>query len=489
MKLKYVFLSFIPALFMASCQEEELIQTVATPTAIPEAGTYTQIQTVTLLCDTEGAGIYYTVDGNEPSVNSTLFINPFQIDETATVKAFAVKNGMTNSGIFEAAYIINLPPETYTVTAGANPAAGGTVTRSPDQQDYDAGTEVTVTATADSGYIFTGWTGAPLGVNASSASITFNIIDDVTLTAGFQEVGTMPIERSRLNVDYAPEGSRRHTRQRYDLRLPDTGEGPFPLLIYVHGGGFFGGNWQLTGNNNGLVSLARSRGYAVASVGYLLMGQSGWSGGQRAFPENVEDILAAVRHLRANAAEYRLDPSRFAISGFSAGGYLTAIVCALSGATDHGYDVTGLGNAGVSHAVQAAASSAALTDFALLDTHQSQNPGINYQMTHDSFPEGAMLGGNLKDNTDSMKNYLWMQNPLTHISAVTPPIYMLHGTSDNLVPWQQSEMMVNKVNEFVPGKAVFNKVTGRDHADFDGAANATTIAILNFLDEALGIQR
>jgi acetyl esterase/lipase len=213
------------------------------------------------------------------------------------------------------------------------------------------------------------------------------------------------------------------------------------------------------------------------------------SNNQRAFPELVEDVLAAIRHLRANADEYRLDPSRFAISGFSAGAYLTAIVCALSGATDHGFDVTGLGNAGVSHAVQAAASSAALTDFALLNTHQSQNTGITYFLDHDAFPEGALLGGNLKDNTDSMRKYLAMQNPLTHISAVTPPIYMLHGANDNLVPWQQSEIMVDKINEFVPGKAVLNKVTGRGHSDFDGATNATTVAILDFLDQSLGIQR
>jgi acetyl esterase/lipase len=218
------------------------------------------------------------------------------------------------------------------------------------------------------------------------------------------------------------------------------------------------------------------------------MGQSGWSGGQRAFPENVEDVLAAVRHLRANAAEYRLDPNRFAISGFSAGAYMTAIVCALSNATDHGFDVTSLGNAGVSHAVQAAASSAALTDFALLNTHQSQNSGIMYFLDHDASPEGAMLGGNLKNDKDKepMKTYLRMQNPLTHITANTPPIYMLHGTNDNLVPWQQSKITVDKINDFVPGKAVFNQVSGRSHADFDGAANATTIAILNFLDEKLG---
>jgi acetyl esterase/lipase len=311
----------------------------------------------------------------------------------------------------------------------------------------------------------------------------------VAAASSSSQASTPITTRSWTNVDYAPTASRRHTRQRYDIKLPASGNGPFPLLIYVHGGGFSGGDWQLAQNNNGLVSRANSNGYAVASVGYLLMGQSGWSGGQRAFPENVEDVLAAIRHLRANASTYHIDPDKFAVSGFSAGAYMTAIVCALSNATNHGYDITSLGNAGVSHAVQAAASSAALTDFSLLETHEAINGGG--MLDHDASPEGAMLGGNLKNDKDKepMKTYLKMQNPLTHISANTPPIYMMHGTSDNLVPWQQSEIMVNKVNSFAANKAKFNKVSGRGHADFEGASAASTVEILNFLDKALGIQR
>jgi acetyl esterase/lipase len=324
-------------------------------------------------------------------------------------------------------------------------------------------------------------------VTTSSSS---RAVSSSSVAASSSSQASTPITtRSWTNVDYAPTASRRHSRQRYDIKLPSSGDGPFPLLIYVHGGGFSGGDWQLAQNNNGLVQRANSNGYAVASVGYLLMGQSGWSGGQRAFPENVEDVLAAIRHLRANASTYHIDPDKFAVSGFSAGAYMTAIVCALSNATNHGYDITSLGNAGVSHAVQGAASSAALTDFSLLETHESINGGG--MLDHDASPEGAMLGGNLKNDKDKepMKTYLKMQNPLTHISANTPPIYMMHGTSDNLVPWQQSEIMVNKVNSFVANKAKFNKVSGRSHADFEGASAASTVEILQFLDKALGIQR
>jgi len=324
-------------------------------------------------------------------------------------------------------------------------------------------------------------------VTGSSSSRTVSS-SSVAAASSSSQASTPITTRSWTNVDYAPTASRRHSRQRYDIKLPSSGNGPFPLLIYVHGGGFSGGDWQLAQNQNGLVKRANNNNYAVASVGYLLMGQSGWSGGQRAFPENVEDVLAAIRHLRANASTYHIDPDKFAISGFSAGAYMTAIVCALSNATNHGYDITSLGNAGVSHAVQGAASSAALTDFSLLETHEAANGGG--MLDHDASPEGAMLGGNLKNDKDKepMKTYLKQQNPLTHISAKTPPIYMMHGTSDNLVPWQQSDIMVTKINSFVAGKAKFNKVSGRSHADFDGENDSKTIEILNFLNDALGVR-
>jgi acetyl esterase/lipase len=460
-------------------------KTVAAPTASPSGGTYSTAQSVKLSTATEGANIYYTTNGRDPTETSRLYSSQIAINGTTTLKAIAVKDGIKNSAIMTAVYTFNLA-DTYTVTTIASPSEGGTITRSPDLQNYVAGANVTVTATPNSGYTFSSWAGAPAGVNAASVSITFNINSNVSLTAYFQGDGTTPIVRDRTNVDYAaPTATRRHNRQRYDLSLPSTGEGPFPLLIYVHGGGFTGGNWQLNQNQNVLVTGAKSRGYAVASVGYLLM-----TGNQRAFPELVEDVLAAVRHLRANAMEYRLDPNRFAISGFSAGAYLSSIVCALSGAADHLYDVTSLGNAGVSHAVQAAATSASLTDFSLLKAQQDSNGGG--MLDHNTNPEGYLLGGptgHLQNDKDKepMKTYLWMQNPLSHVSAVTPPMYMVHGSSDNLVPWQQSDMLVNKINEFSPGKAVFVKVSGRGHADFDSGSNPT--AILNFLDEKLGIQR
>jgi hypothetical protein len=77
---------------------------VATPVAAPPAGTYTSAQTVTLTTTTEGAAIYYTLDGSTPSVSSTLYTGPINIPVMTTLKAIAVKEGMNNSAVLTAVY-------------------------------------------------------------------------------------------------------------------------------------------------------------------------------------------------------------------------------------------------------------------------------------------------------------------------------------------------------------------------------------------------
>jgi len=73
----------------------------------------------------------------------------------------------------------------YTLDVGIDPAIGGTVSRDPETASYAAGTNVTVTATAQEGYEFTGWTGA---LNSANAKVTVTINTNTTLTANFHKV-------------------------------------------------------------------------------------------------------------------------------------------------------------------------------------------------------------------------------------------------------------------------------------------------------------
>ena len=98
-------------------------ETVATPTFSPEAGTYTGEQSVTILCSTDGAEIYYTTDGSDPSASSTKYSSAIVVGETTTIKAIAVKDGKTDSSVASATYTINIPPQTV-ATPAFSPDAG-----------------------------------------------------------------------------------------------------------------------------------------------------------------------------------------------------------------------------------------------------------------------------------------------------------------------------------------------------------------------------
>ena len=99
------------------------VQQVAAPTFDPAGGTYTTAQNVTIACATAGADIYYTIDGSNPTTSSTKYTGPIAVSATTTIKAIAVKSGMSNSVVASATYTIGsapVAPEAPTFT----PAAG-----------------------------------------------------------------------------------------------------------------------------------------------------------------------------------------------------------------------------------------------------------------------------------------------------------------------------------------------------------------------------
>ena len=158
---------------------------------------------------------------------------------------------------------------------------------------------------------------------------------------------TTLFENVHFDLYYAGENSA--ASQKLHLIIPE-GEGPHPLIIYVHGGGW--GGLNSSGTSVAYTSEASlyavGRGYAVACVDYRLLGE-----GVNIF-YMAQDVKAAVRFLRANAAAYNLDPNKFALLGESAGGQLVDIVGTTNG--ESAYDNTDFGNAEVSSDVQAVVS-------------------------------------------------------------------------------------------------------------------------------------
>jgi hypothetical protein len=93
---------------------------VEAPIFSPEAGTYDEAQTVAISTATEGADIYYTLDGTEPTMSSAMYETPLQISETTTIKAIAVDGDDNASTVATATYHICSANSPYTVTQALN---------------------------------------------------------------------------------------------------------------------------------------------------------------------------------------------------------------------------------------------------------------------------------------------------------------------------------------------------------------------------------
>ncbi len=186
-----------------------------------------------------------------------------------------------------------------------------------------------------------------------------------------------------------------------DLYYPPT-EGPWPVLIFVHGGA-----WS-AGDKSALPVNPAEAGYLVASLDYRLYPA-------HRFPAMIEDVKCAIRYLRAHASAYALDPERIALVGHSAGGHLVA----LAGLADEstGWDVGPYLDQ--SSRVQAVIPMAAPTDLT------RPYPAEIEELLDGVFgPEQRACAG-----------------PVNHVRPDAPPFMIIQGEEDTLVPVEQAHLL------------------------------------------------
>lgn len=231
-------------------------------------------------------------------------------------------------------------------------------------------------------------------------------------------------ERELRDVAYA-SGS---PAQKLDLHLPRVA-GPFPVVLWVHGGAWRSGDKALGAHAPQRRLL--ERGWALASVNYRLSSEA-------TFPAQLHDVRAAVRWLRTHAAALGLDAGRMAAWGASAGGHLAALL----GTTGNipALDGESAGAAAVSSGVRAVVDWFGPTDFLRMDAQAEENGCPPYEgaghAAPDS-PESRLLGAPITERPDLVR----AANPCTYVDHHAPPFLIQHGRRDCVVPWQQSELL------------------------------------------------
>lgn len=259
--------------------------------------------------------------------------------------------------------------------------------------------------------------------------------------------------------------------QKLDIYLPGVENESYPLIVYIHGGAFSLGDKR---NIEVIPYLkALDHGYALASVNYRLSGEA-------IFPLGLQDVKAAIRWLRANAKKYHLDGNHMAAWGSSSGGNYSAMICLTANVKE--FDDPRLGNLEYPCNVQAAVDWFGPTDFLLMDEQLEQNGfGPSDHGSADS-PESRYLGAKLADVPLKVE----IANPMTYVHKQMPPLLIQHGRLDTVVPVQQSEMFVEKLEKYVnQDRFEFDILEGAGHSDPKFISEENMERIFSFLDKHL----
>lgn len=195
-----------------------------------------------------------------------------------------------------------------------------------------------------------------------------------------------------------------------DARVP-PGEGPFPIAVLIHGGGWGSGDKAKVGSAGGGADISpwfqplTDAKFTWFSINYRLAPKHRW-------PACLEDVVTAIRWVKSNARRYNGDPGRIALFGHSAGGHLATLAGTL---------------ADDSIRVQAVVGYAPVTNH---EQDLARRGGLSPSLQH--------LLNRPKEPTPESLGLLRAISPLNHVRPGLPPFLLLHGDADQTVPLQQS---------------------------------------------------
>ena len=238
-----------------------------------------------------------------------------------------------------------------------------------------------------------------------------------------------------------------------------------PTLIFLDSG-----CWYSNGPGDGAIWKmwdCVKEGYAVASVGHRSLATV-------KFPCQIEDVRAAVRFLRAHAAEYGLNPKRFASAGASSGGHLSTTL----GIPDNVCPFDVGDNLDQSGQVNAVIDFYGPTDFiSFLDNLDSDNPSCVYQV----FGDGS--DAEYLKQMSRVRNLAYKCSTVNYVTADFAPTIIFQGVTDTVVPLSQSALFYEALRRAkVPSRMIVAN-NGIHAIESLGDLNVTKKQIFDFLKE------
>lgn len=304
--------------------------------------------------------------------------------------------------------------------------------------------------------------------------IVFTVLLAMLVVAGCGGPSVMPgssgtfssVAPTHKDLAYADVSS----AQKLDLYLPASGNGPFPVVIMVHGGGFMFGDKADGGGLTGVDQLLAA-GYAVASINYRLSGEA-------IYPAQIHDAKAAVRFLRANAETYNLNPDKFGAWGASAGGNLVSLLGTTCGVTELEGD---LGNNDQSSCVQAVVDWFGPIDFLKMQ-EQLTEAGCSASTNDVSSPESKLIG----EPIQTVPEKVALTNPMNYITADDAPFFIENGTADCNIPPIQNKNLADALSAVIGAENVtYVSLQGAGHGGSQFETEENLKLAIEFFDKYL----
>jgi len=272
------------------------------------------------------------------------------------------------------------------------------------------------------------------------------------------------LECQTITINYGDD-----PKQKMHLMLPTHCEGPFPVLFFLHGGGWAGGSPDDCQVKPFLPGL--SRGFAVVSCGYRLLPSV-------LFPDILFDVKQALSCLEKRKNEFRLDTQRLSIAGCSAGAHLGLLTAFTQGQPAYSLSAEAFPT------IRSVVDLYGPTDFSSEDEHFNKTgiPRLFPIAPPEQSAPSRLLGFDVSSNPGLMR----LISPLHLVHEKIPPVLLLHGRFDPMVSYLQSQTLFEKIEEVCGvGHAEFILSDDTTHADYKYESEPFTSIIFDFLNKTL----
>lgn len=239
------------------------------------------------------------------------------------------------------------------------------------------------------------------------------------------------VEKTWLDVDYVGDGIEGH---KMDIHVPDDGKDSHKVIVLIYGSAWF--------SNNAKASAFQSYGKQLLDGGFAVVSINHRASTEAKYPAQINDVKAAIRYVRGNAAKYGFDTSFVGITGFSSGGHLSSLAGTTNGVKTKKFGKVKIdieGSLGA-YTKESSRVDAVVDFFGPIDMSRMERCET---YKDDKSPEAVLLGCSPSKNPDLSKSL----SPMSYIDKNDPKFLVIHGDADPVVPYCQSMFFAKALSD------------------------------------------